>query len=141
MPLYDGVVTLNQDQLPVIIGVEDDSLRMSSGGTEIGEWPKGEYSISDEGDGVYTITAEDERMQFVPNNPTLFAVGLNGGAAPVTAPDVPTPGEPEHAAIADQDKSIDEAPPAKPVTRLLFYVLSGVTAALGLWAMVSLVMG
>jgi hypothetical protein len=33
---------------------------------------------------------------------------------------------------------LDDAPPAQPLTRALFYTLAGTTAALGLWALYNL---
>ena len=62
MPIYDGVINLDDNQIPVIIGFEDACLRMSSGGREIGEWAEGEYSIDYQGGSVYTITAENEAL-------------------------------------------------------------------------------
>ena len=144
MTIYDGVINLDDNQITVIIGFEDAVLRMSSGGAEIGEWPEGEYSIDHNGDGVYTITAEGEALQFTPNNPGLFAARLNGEVAPI----------PERVAEQSETEDIgpekeesaprenpDVAPPPKPVTRVAFYALAGATASLGLWAVMSLLAG
>ena len=134
MSLFDGVVTLDDDAVPVIIGLEDDRIRMSSGGAEIGEWVEGEYSIDSEGDGVYTITAENESLRFLPADPLLFAAGLNGGSAPVPE----TPEEPTGPPRSSEAASTDDAPEPKALAIGVFYALAGITSALGLWALVSL---
>jgi hypothetical protein len=138
LPIFDGVVTVNDDEVPVIIGLEESGIRMSTNGFEIGEWAVGEYSIDHRGDGVYTITADNESLRFVPNRPDLFAAGVG------------------HPRIEDLGQSVEEAPgrhlaePAvespddgaaapRPLTRALFYTLAGTTAALGLWALLRLI--
>lgn len=140
MTIYDGVVNLDDQQVAVIVGFEEDGIRMSSGGAEIGEWPDGEYSIDHNGGGIYTITAESESLQFVPNNPSLFAAQLTGTISPLPAYSEPET-EPNNAALdIEAPAPIDraEAPPPKPLTRVVFYALAGITATLGLWALVSL---
>ena len=128
------MVRLDNEQVPVIVGFQENALRMSSGGEEIGEWAEGDYSIANAGDGVYTITAENEALQFTPANPTLFAAELGGGI------EVPAPTEPvAQAEPTDNGAVEDEAPQPKKATMIGFYVLAAVTAALGLWALVSLV--
>jgi hypothetical protein len=143
--LYDGVINLDDNQISVIIGFENAGIRMSSGGSEIGEWAEGEYSIDHNGGGVYTITAESEALQFVPNNPRLFAARLNGEVAPNPEP-VAEHSETESVlseAVEElaRPENRDEAPPPKPMTMVIFYALTGVTVALGLWAVVSLFTG
>jgi hypothetical protein len=143
--IYDGVVNLDDNQISVIIGLEHAVLRMSSGGAEIGEWAEGEYSIDHDGDGVYTITAEGEALQFIPNNPGLFAATLNGEVTPiperVTEQHETEDIGPEKVEESAPQESPDVAPPPKPVTRIAFYALAGVTASLGLWAVMSLLAG
>ncbi len=145
MTIFDGVINLDDNQISVIIGFEDSRLRMSSDGKEIGEWPEGEYSIDHNGDGIYTITAENEALQFIPNNPTLFAERLGNGAAPVPEPVVE---DTDTAAASSEDvtepprlENRDQAPPPKPLTRVAFYALTGVTLLLGLWALASILTG
>ncbi|MCI0424691.1 MAG: hypothetical protein L0Z49_05270 [Actinobacteria bacterium] len=129
MPIYDGVITIEGDRVPVIVGVEPDRLRLSANGTEIGEWVAGEFKIDHRGDGVYTITADDETIEFVPNRPDLFAAGVGRGEA-VERSRVADP-EPEPV-LGTGD---DTVPPPQALTRALFYTLAGTTAALGLWAL------
>jgi hypothetical protein len=133
LPIYDGVVTVNEDQVPVIIGLEDDGIRMSTNGTEIGEWPTGEFRIDHRGDGVYTITADNESLLFVPNRPDLFAVGLGH---PLVADRGPA--AKSKASIAERTTD-PEVPSPKALTLALFYTLAGTTAALGLWALIRLI--
>ena len=138
MSLFDGVISLNDADVPVIVGVEESGIRMSSGGSEIGEWPIGEFSIDHDGQGVYTITAENETLRFVPNEPASFAAGLRMDETPVsetevleveTVPELDAPVAPE----AD-----DLVPEPRPLTRLVFYVVAAGTAIMGMWALVSL---
>ncbi|MEA1902037.1 MAG: hypothetical protein U9N56_00765 [Actinomycetota bacterium] len=114
---------------------------MSSGGSEIGEWPDGEYTIDHNGEGMYTITAESESIQFIPNDPTLFAAGLNGGVTP--APET-SPDDAQSAAAMTTRVFTDtggEGPEPKAVTMAIFYGVATLTALLGLWALASLLIG
>jgi hypothetical protein len=148
MTIYDGVVTVDDDSVAVIIGFEEERLRMSAGGAEIGEWASGEYSIDHDGEGVYTITAENETLRFIPNSPSLFAARVNGNIAPVPSNELPTRdaavmSDAAAAPTTTEPKHIDndEAPLPRPTTLVAFYALAGVTATLGLWALLSLFTG
>jgi hypothetical protein len=110
---------------------------MSTNGFEIGEWAVGEYSIDHRGAGVYTITADNESLRFVPNRPDLFAAGV-GHPLDDLGPSVEeTPGR--HLAEPLVDGLGEGEPPPRPLTRALFYTLAGTTAALGLWALLRLI--
>ncbi len=143
--IYEGVINLDDNQIPVVVGFEDAHLRMSSGGREIGEWAEGEYSIVHDGGSVYTIRAESEDLQFIPNNPSLFAAGLSGGMAPIreaVAADSETEGLLfETAEKPARQENREVAPPPKPWTRVAFYALAIATFGLGLWAARSLMLG
>lgn len=145
MTIYEGVINLDNNRISVIISFEDAALRMSSGGAEIGEWAEGEYSLDHDGEGVYTITAEGEALEFIPNNPGLFAARLNGEVTPiperVTEQHETENVGPEKVEESAPQENPDEAPPPKPATRVAFYALAGVTASLGLWAVMSLLAG
>jgi hypothetical protein len=78
VPIYDGVVTLDQTDVPVIVELDDDYVRLSASGTEIGNWSSDECQIAHIGDTAYAIIAEDETLHFVPNQPGLFAAAVNG---------------------------------------------------------------
>ena len=132
MPIYDGVVTLDDQIIPVMVEVDEEHVRLSASGTEIGDWPATECLISPLGDFAYTITAENETLTFVPNQPSLFAAAVNGASVP----NVAMPPEPRPA--ASNKDGIPEAPPPQPLTVGLFYALCLCTVALGLWALASL---
>lgn len=134
MPIYDGVVTLDQTDVPVIVELDDDYVRLSASGTEIGNWSAAECQIAHIGDTAYAITAEDETLHFVPNQPGLFAAAVNGAE-----PDEPVLLVPPEPATADVASAVQEAPAAKPLTMGLFYALCVTTAALGVWSLISIV--
>lgn len=161
MAIYDGVVTLADDEIPVIVELDENSVRLSASGREIGQWHGDECVIHHVADEIYSITAEDETLEFIPSQPSLFAAAVNGGVGtPVAPPPEPRPesgpetergSEPESGQAesgtgpditADVDKShqIREAPPAKPLTMGLFYALCVVTAILAVWSLISIVM-
>jgi hypothetical protein len=131
LAIYDGVVTLADDDIPVIVELDDEHLRLSASGTEIGEWATDDCHITHMGDTTYTITAEEETIRFVPNQPVLFAAAVNGGRG---VPLVAMPPEPEPAPAA----GVREAPPATPLTMGLFYALCLATAALGVWSLITI---
>ncbi|MGH3649666.1 MAG: hypothetical protein ACRDU9_03075 [Acidimicrobiia bacterium] len=130
MAIYDGVVTLADDEIPVIVELDEERIRMSASGTEIGEWRTDECTIVHLADSMYAITAEEESLHFVPNQPSLFAAAVSGGEPLVTKP--PSP---------EEEKASDgprEAPPPQPLTMGLFYALCLVTLAMAAWALVSI---
>lgn len=132
MAIYNGVVTLADNDIPVVVELDDHHVRMSASGTEIGDWTADECSIAHVADTLFTITAEDETLQFVPSQPSLFAAAVNGtGAATVPMPPEPRP-EPVQADDAG------DAPAPKPLTMGLFYALCLVTAALAIWSLISI---
>lgn len=141
MPIYDGVVSLDEDDVQVILGVDDHRIRLSAGGMEIGDWDIDDCSINEVGGGVFAITAENETLQFMPASPTMFAAAMNGGSISIPAPTsvaveevTPRPG-------VKTSSAMEEGPAPRPVTMIAFYALATVTAALGLWALISLFVG
>lgn len=134
MAIYDGVVTLADDEIPVIVELDDAQVRLTASGIEIGRWAAEEIDISPNGDATFTITAENETLEFVPNQPRLFAAALNGASeeAEVVQQPEPRPDPPP----ADR---VGEAPPPKPLTMGLFYALCVVTAALALWSLIVII--
>lgn len=144
MAIYDGFVSLGEDDVHVILGIEDDTVTLSSNGAEIGSWGSDEISIRYRGSGTYTITAEDETLEFVPNDQDLFAIRF--GEISDDQPGPPANGSGRHARAAGKGPeataaNVEEAPPPKQVTKIAFYALVGLTVFLGLWAVVSLIMG
>ena len=138
MAIYDGVVTLADDDIPVIVELHDDHVRMSAAGREIGYWPATECEIAHVEDTVYTITAEDETLRFVPNQPSLFAAEVNGGPGIPSVATAP-PADLEPGIGPDTADGTKQAPPARPLTMGLFYALCLTTAGLAVWALISIV--
>lgn len=144
MSIHDGTVNLDDNLVPVIIGLDSGNVRMSSNGAEIGDWREDEVSIARTSEGAYDITAENETLRFIPNNPTSFAADVLGGVEPAVAVKTPIPleedakPEPKHPG-SPQIVSDDDVPPARPVTKAVFYLLVGLTGLLGIWALWSLV--
>jgi hypothetical protein len=135
MPIYDGVVTVAEADIPVIVELDEDVVRLSASGKEIGRWPKSECEIRHLGNATYAIEAEDEILSFVPSQPSLFAAAVNGvprarHAASPPAESAPPPVSPPE---------VSEAPPAKATTMGMFYGLCILTAGLAVWSIVSLI--
>ena len=145
MAIYDGFVSLGEDDVHVILGIEDDRVTLSASGAEIGNWGADEVSIGYRGEGTYTITAENETLEFVPNDQDLFAIRF--GEINDDQPIPSSNGSGRHARVnrvdreTDQPADLEEAPPPGPITKFAFYALAGVTAFLGLWAIVSMILG
>jgi hypothetical protein len=136
MPHYDGVVTIADDDFPVIVEFDDDLIRLSASGTEIGQWNADDCEITRVADSTYMIKAENEVLEFVPSQPGLFAAALTGDRIPTVA-DAP---QAEKDSPEAQIDPMAEAPPPKPLTVGLFYGLCAITAALALWSLISLIL-
>ena len=134
MSIHDGVVTVADDEIPVIVELDDERIRLSASGREIGDWRNDECQISHLSDTTFTISAEDEVLEFTPNQPSLFATAVNGGLVP--EPEVARPPEPEMSSTPSD--GAPEAPPAKPLTMGLFYALCAATAGLAIWSLVTI---
>ncbi|MGH3651241.1 MAG: hypothetical protein ACRDU9_11090 [Acidimicrobiia bacterium] len=137
MAIYDGVVTLAEDDVPVIVELDHERVRLSASGTEIGAWDTKDCQIRHVGEAKYSITAEDETIEFVPNQPGLFAAALNG----YEVTQVTSPARHEQTTPPAEGPGTAEVPPPKPVTLALFYALCVITAGLALWSLVSLLLG
>ena len=133
MSIHDGVVTVADDDIPVIVELDDERIRLSAAGTEIGEWRSDECQISLVSDSTYTIRAENETLRFTPNQPSIFAAAVNGAIhepPDVNPGPVPEPGPTDPVRVA---------PPAKPVTMGLFYALCAATVGLAVWSLISII--
>jgi hypothetical protein len=145
VPKYDGIVNLDEDEIEVIIGLDPDRVHLRAGDLEIGDWAPEECFIAYLGEGVYSITAENESLRFVPRDARMFQEGLNHGTgyglSPAPDPETAERQRGRHARREEVVAAVleGEAPPPKPLTRILFYALSAVTAALGVWALVSII--
>jgi hypothetical protein len=126
MTTFPGVATLKEDNVPVMVGLDDDKITLVSGEVSIGEWLAGHYEVIDLGSGEFVIEAEDDSISFHPDDPNSFALGIQ------REPETP---------VADRSSGtleIKEGPPPKPATLAAFWVLAVITAALGIWATLSL---
>lgn len=141
-------MTVADEDVAVVIGI-DTTLRLTTNGTEIGEWSPGEFFITDHGDGAYTITAENEALRFTPSEPDLFAhwvrtdnlsVGKHEarGAVPAQPPVEFDDDNPELPPVTGAD-TVEAPGELAPLTRTLFYLLVAATSVLGIWAAYSLI--
>jgi hypothetical protein len=131
MTTFPGVVTLNDDSVPVMVGLHDDKISLVSGEVSIGEWLSGQYEVIDLGSGTFVIEAEHDSFSFHPDDPHGFARGISREqeSEPERAP----------APVRSLDTiEIKEGPPPQRATLVAFYTLTAVTAALGIWALISL---
>lgn len=133
MPIYDGVVTLAEDDIPVVVELDNGHVRLSASGREIGQWRSDECEIVHLENSTYTINAENETLRFVPSQPSLFADAIVSGKP---TPEVAPPSEPKDEPAGD---GIAEAPPPRPLTVGLFYALCIVTGGMGVWALVQMI--
>jgi len=124
MTQYRGIATMEDGQFPLTVGLDDDKLSLVSGEVSLGEWPAGAYLVVDLGEGTFVIEAEESSIPFQPEDPGGFARGL----VRETSTEVDEASEP----------TIAQSPPPKPATVAGFYTLVLVTAALGIWAFLSL---
>jgi hypothetical protein len=135
---FPGTVAFEDDRVPVTVGIDLDKITLISGEIEIGEWPADECTFVEKGDGSWVIEAEDESVFFLPDDPGRFARGLAGhliiDTDSLTDPMSSTTTKPETGEF-----SVAEGPSAKPLTLVGFYSLCLVTAALGVWALFSLI--
>ena len=147
MAIYDGYISLAEEPVHVILGVQEEKVTLSSNGREIGIWGPDEISIRYAGNGRYAISAENETLEFVPNDQDSFAIefGEIDDSPTTTQPDRfngrHTRDQQGDADPESRDSGIETAPPPKPLTRVAFYGLATVTSLLGLWAVVSLIIG
>jgi hypothetical protein len=129
LSLHHGAITLGTDPIDVVVGIDASRIRLESNGSEIGDWSNEECQIVPDSSGSYLIVAENEELPFLPDEPTEFAAALRGFDSVEEITDT----APGARRIMD-----DEAAPSA-LTMVGFYLLAGVTSALGLWAVWSLV--
>ncbi|HEX9864670.1 MAG TPA: hypothetical protein VGC03_06905 [Acidimicrobiia bacterium] len=131
MTEFPGVVTLDQDNVHVMVGLEDDKISLVAGEVSIAEWLSGEYVVVDLGKGTFVIEAEEGSISFQPDDPGSFARGI--GQHPEHDP---SPG-PAPARSLDTIE-VKDGPRPRPTTVAGFYALVVMTTALGIWALLSL---
>jgi hypothetical protein len=130
MTTFPGTVSLEQDHVPVTVGLEDDRISLVAGEVSIAEYGAGEYVVVDLGEGTFIIEAEEGSISFHPDDPRGFARGIGHG------PEVFTGARPR-SAVSDTVE-IKLGPPPRPATLAAFYTLVVVTAGLAIWAFISL---
>ncbi len=131
MTQYRGFTTLDDAPVPLTVGLEDEKLSLHSGDVSLGEWPPGEYLVIDLGEGTFVIEAEKSSIPFQPDDPNGFARVIG---TETTAADEHADAEIPDAAVPD---AVQVGPPPKTSTLIAFYVLVLITAALGVWAVIS----
>jgi len=134
---FPGTVAFEDDRVPVTVGIDLDKITLISGEIEIGEWSAAECTFLEKGDGSWVIEAEDDAVFFLPDDPGRFARGLARHL--VIQPDSLSDADPTTAeGAAGAGFTVPDGPDAKPLTLVGFYALCLVTAALGLWALYTL---
>ena len=137
MTTFPGTVAFENDRVPVTVGIDLDKITLISGEIEIGEWPAAECTFMDKGDGSWVIEAEDDSVFFLPDDPSRFARGLAGHLIIDPESVTDTMGR-TSAPSGSGEFTVPDGPTAKPLTLIGFYALCLVTAAMGFWALVSL---
>lgn len=130
MTTFPGTVTLEDDHVPVTVGLEDDRISLVAGEVSIAEYGAGEYLVVDLGEGTFIIEAVEGSISFHPDDPRGFARGIGHGPEIVGGVDA-------RSAVSDTVE-IKLGPPPRPATLAAFYTLVVVTAALAIWALISL---
>lgn len=129
MITFAGVVTLEDDRVPVTIGLARDEVTLVSGRVEIGKWPTEDCIFVENGDGTWVIEAEDDSMSFRPDDPSQFERGLADQLTVQSAsPDLET------------ELVVLDGPPPRPLTIVGFYALAAGTVAMGVWAFINVVL-
>lgn len=136
MTTFPGTVAFENDRVPVTVGIELDKITLISGEIEIGEWPAAECTFMEKGDGSWVIEAEDDSVFFLPDDPGRFARGLAGHL--IIDPEAVTEHTGRTSAQLASGFTVPDGPPARPLTLIGFYALCLITAAMGVWALVSL---
>ena len=129
MTIFPGVVSLDNRDIKVTVGLDATTVTLVAGEVEIGEWSSSECRIKENGEGSWVIEAEEEALSFLPDDPSGFALKLNGDASP---PQI------RRSPVTGPDPAI-EGPAPKPSTVTAFYSLVALTSALGLWALITLI--
>ena len=136
MTAYSGVVSIDHNDIPVVIDIDENGIRMIAAGTEIGSWGADEYQIARLGRARYGITAEDETLLFLPSEPGAFDMVVNGHSEPSA---VAHSQRGRHLAQTSSGNDLPVAPPPKTTTMIAFYALCAFTAALGVWSLIRVI--
>jgi hypothetical protein len=128
---FSGQVLLDNDMVDVVVDLGKDTITLVAGDVEIGTWATEDCKIRPVGDGTWMIYAEDDSLSFEPSDPRGFELNLNGAATPVVRPKQPG---------RHLKSSLHQGPPPRLGTLLGFYLLAAITGALGLWAIISMIL-
>lgn len=140
MPRHEGVVTVDEEEIPVIIELDNEAIRLTAAGKEVGNWRPDECEIIQIADATYTIEAENEVLQFVPHQPQTFAAALNGENTTASpSEEAPTDDAQTDHALEETGVDLQDAPAPQPLTVGLFYGLCFLTAALAIWSLISII--
>ena len=112
-----------------MISFHDSRLRLTSGGEEIGDWDRSVYQLSRVDPATFVLSAEGEDLTFRPALPDEFAIPSMKGTVEARRGTSQSP---------DTDTQ-EQAPPAKPLTLVFFYLLVAGTAAMAVWALTSFI--
>jgi hypothetical protein len=129
MTTFPGVATLNDDNVPVMVGLDDEKIILVSGEVSIGEWLAGEYEVIDVGSGTFVIAADHDSIPFLPDDPGSFARGIHHEPSPSTVAERLRPTD---------AMEIKDGPPPRTATLIGFWLLVAITVALGTWAGIGL---
>lgn len=124
---FAGQVLLDEDRIEVVIDLTGDTISLTAGNSKVGMWPVSECIVRPDGRGRWSISAEDDTLSFLPDDPAGFARTLNGSAPHA-----------DWARGRHLKESLHQSPPPRTSTLLGFYALCAVTAVLGIWALISL---
>jgi hypothetical protein len=127
---FAGQVLLDNDMVDVVVDLRKDTVSLVAGDVEIGTWATEDCKIRPLGDGRWTIHAENDSLAFEPEDPGGFERNLNGTATPVVT---------KHPGRHLKGNTLHQSPPPHLITLLGFYLLAAVTGALGIWAIISLI--
>lgn len=142
MTNHSGVVAVENGGVHVTVGLGGTVVQLLAGDSKIGEWDTHECEITDNGDGTFAIAAEEETLSFMPDDPASFALGLSEIVTrPVVDQQVGT--NPASSAVSDDVADGDtieivESPPPRKLTMVAFYAIAALTAVLGIWALITL---
>jgi len=141
---FDGFVTFDQDKVPVTVDLDPEKVTLDAGDTHIGEWSTSECLITDQGAGTFLIEAEGDTLSFEPQEPGRFAHSLEANGVPASEAKTRAKNVEQAAPVeanhddSEEEFTIVESPSPKTNTVIAFYALAIITAALGIWAFVSL---
>jgi hypothetical protein len=123
MTTYAGVATMENDHVPIRVDLDDEKITLVSGEISIREWQAGDYEVIDLGSGEFVIRTDQDSIPFLPDDPGSFAEGTQTESAPART----------------DTFEVRLGPPPRPLTLVGFWALAILTAALGIWGLISLI--